>query len=216
VVRAVVDGAEVIGLIDGYFEWTLSVWHKEILWALTQGVHVFGAASMGALRAVELERYGMRGVGEIFRAYRDGELEDDDEVAVLHVPGQTFARSSEAMVNIRATFAAAAASGVIAEGTCELLVALAKQLFYPDRSYDRVVQLGGEAGVSRAELDRLSGWLPDHRLDRKRADAIAMLCAIRAWLGADAPPRFEPRFELPNTVHLTALLGRVVPEHEPT
>ena len=98
--RAVVDGAEVIGLIDGYFEWTLSVWHKEILWALTRGVHVFGAASVGALRAVELERYGMRGVGEIFRAYRDGELEDDDEVAVVHIPGQTFACSSEAMVNI--------------------------------------------------------------------------------------------------------------------
>ena len=124
---------------------------------------MFGAASVGALRAVELERYGMRGVGEIFRAYRDGELEDDDEVAVVHIPGQTFACSSEAMVNIRSTLAAAAACGVVAEATSELLVSLAKNLFYPDRSYDRVVERGRQAGVPRAELSRLSSWLRDHR-----------------------------------------------------
>ena len=190
----------------------MSVWHKEILWALTRGVHVFGAASVGALRAVELERYGMRGVGEIFRAYRDGELEDDDEVAVVHIPGQTFACSSEAMVNIRSTLAAAAACGVVAEATSELLVSLAKNLFYPDRSYDRVVERGRQAGVPRAELSRLSSWLRDHRLDPKRADAIAMLREIRAWLNTH-PGRFQPAFELPETVHLTVMLRRAVPEH---
>jgi len=61
-----------IGIVDGYFQWVPSVWHKEILWALQQGVHVFGAASMGALRAAELAPFGMRGVGRIFEAYRDG------------------------------------------------------------------------------------------------------------------------------------------------
>ena len=54
-----------IGLIDGCFENVPSVWHKEILWALTQGIHVFGSASMGALRAAELETFGMIGVGRI-------------------------------------------------------------------------------------------------------------------------------------------------------
>lgn len=36
-----------IGIIDGYFEGVPSVWHKEILWAMEQGVPVFGCASMG-------------------------------------------------------------------------------------------------------------------------------------------------------------------------
>ena len=45
-----------IGLIDGAFAEARPVWHREILWAMSQGVHVFGAASMGALRAVELAR----------------------------------------------------------------------------------------------------------------------------------------------------------------
>ena len=43
-----------VGIIDGYFETVPAVWHKEILLAMSQGVHVFGAASMGALRAAEL------------------------------------------------------------------------------------------------------------------------------------------------------------------
>ena len=63
-----------------------TVWHKEILWAMAQGIHVFGAASIGALRAAELDAFGMRGIGRIYEAFRDGVLEDDDEVAVLHGP----------------------------------------------------------------------------------------------------------------------------------
>src|SRR6188508_3485280 len=59
-----------IALIDGYFEQQLSVWHKEILWALSQGIRVYGAASMGALRAAELEAFGMVGVGTIFSLFR--------------------------------------------------------------------------------------------------------------------------------------------------
>ena len=54
-----------IGLIDGRFETCPAVWHKEILWALTQGIPVYGAASMGALRAAELYPFGMIGVGAI-------------------------------------------------------------------------------------------------------------------------------------------------------
>src|SRR3546814_18975365 len=66
-----------IGLIDGYFEQAPAVWHKEILWALSQGIHVFGAASMGALRAAELQAYGMRGVGKIFARYHSKSTIDD-------------------------------------------------------------------------------------------------------------------------------------------
>ncbi len=84
VYRVARQGPQVIGIIDGYFERVPAVWHKEILWAMSQGIHVFGAASMGALRAAELEAFGMEGVGAIFEAFRDGALEDDDEVAVAH------------------------------------------------------------------------------------------------------------------------------------
>ncbi len=111
-----------IGIIDGYYETTPSIWHKEVLWALKQGIHVYGAASMGALRAAELADFGMTGVGKVFEDYRDGAIEDDDEVAVLHSPAEMgYLQVSEAMVNIRATLNRAAADGVIDESSGETI-----------------------------------------------------------------------------------------------
>src|SRR5207237_10462224 len=53
--RAALTRPAAIGVVDGYFEVVPTVWHKEILWAMARGIHVFGAASMGALRAAELD-----------------------------------------------------------------------------------------------------------------------------------------------------------------
>src|SRR5262245_59945039 len=112
-----------IGIIDGYFERVPSVWHKEILWAMQEGVHVFGSASMGALRAAELCSFGMEGVGEIFEAYRDGVLESDDDVAIIHGSADMgYVALSEAMVNIRRTLADAVSAGVITSYTQHALV----------------------------------------------------------------------------------------------
>jgi hypothetical protein len=72
-------------LIDGVFHQSLSVWHKELVYALLEGVVCIGAASMGALRAAELHRYGMIGVGRIFERYLAGE-EDDSLVAMTFDP----------------------------------------------------------------------------------------------------------------------------------
>ena len=175
-----------IGIVDGYFESVPPVWHKEILWAMRQGVHVFGAGSMGALRAAELAAFGMRGVGVVFEAYRDGVLdgepfEDDDEVALVHGPADSgYIAVSEAMVNIRCTLAAAERAGVIDARTRERLAGRAKALFFPERTYARLLE--------EAPLPALEAWLPAGRVNRKRADAVAMLEAMRAFLETDPGP----------------------------
>jgi hypothetical protein len=79
--RAALERPDAIIVIDGYFETTPTVWHDEILFALSNEIEVYGAASTGALRAAELDAFGMRGVGRIYEWFRDGILEDDDEVA---------------------------------------------------------------------------------------------------------------------------------------
>jgi hypothetical protein len=78
-------------LIDGEFRQNLSVWHKELVYALQYpGLKaVYGAASIGALRAAELDYLGMIGVGKIYEWYRDGVTEDDSEVAVNFTVKQT-------------------------------------------------------------------------------------------------------------------------------
>ena len=138
VYRASLEGPLTIGIVDGYFENVPSVWHKEILWAMSRGIHVFGSASMGALRAAELAPFGMEGVGAVFEAYRDGWIEDDDEVAVIHGPMEFgYPVLSEAMVNIRRTLEDAVAADVIGEATRRELIAIAKGLFYRDRMPSR-------------------------------------------------------------------------------
>ena len=82
------DPPAVVGLIDGYFKIAPTVWHKEILSLLSLGTRVVGGASLGALRAAELERFGMAGVGAIFHGYRSGMLVRDDAVMLVHAPAE--------------------------------------------------------------------------------------------------------------------------------
>jgi hypothetical protein len=186
--RAALSRPLAIGLIDGYFERVPAVWHKEILWALSQGIHVFGSASMGALRAAELAPFGMIGVGAIFEAYRDGILEDDDEVAVAHGPADTGYRAgSDAMVNIRATLALAVSTGVIDDTTAATLGRLGKGLFYAERSYARILELARGEGVAAGVLDDFGRWLPSGAVNQKRADAMAMLQELRVCLDSGRP-----------------------------
>ncbi len=189
VYRAVRSGPSAIGIIDGYFDGVPSVWHKEILWAMEQGIPVFGSASMGALRAAELDAFGMVGVGAIYEDYRDGRITDDDEVAVLHGPAELgFVALSEPMVSVRATVARARDAGVLDEGAAARVTDAAKALHYRDRTWEAVAQaLDGDAGVA-AFLD----WLPQGRLDAKRADAEAMLQRMQAHLDAAPAPITGP------------------------
>ncbi len=104
----------VLVLIDGAFETAPAVRHHEILWALRQGIPVIGAASMGALRAAELWRQGMTGVGLIYRWYRRFQLAPDDAVAVLHAPPELgSAPLTRARIDLRMTIRSAARRSLI-------------------------------------------------------------------------------------------------------
>jgi hypothetical protein len=171
-----------IGVIDGYFDGQPAVWHKEILWALANGVAVFGASSMGALRAAELHTFGMRGVGSIFEAYRDGRLTDDDEVALVHGPAETgYLRLSEPMVNIRATLERAISEHVLDDIAAETIAALGKAQFYQERSWASVLADAAER-LPPDPYERFATWLANGKVDRKRDDALLLLDAVQAFL----------------------------------
>ncbi len=193
--RAVRDlSPTVIGLIDGVFLDVPAVWHREILWALDRGVHVFGAASMGALRAAELDGFGMVGIGRIYEAYRDGvwpgfdePFEDDDEVAVVHAPPAAGgAALSDAMVDLRATLRAAVAAGVLDEAQCAFLARAMKALPFPDR---------GVAALARAAPLAVRDWIAANPVRQKAADARAMLAALPV-----RPATFSPGFRFARTL----------------
>lgn len=179
----------VIGLIDGYFDGVPAVLHKEILWALSQGIAVFGAASMGALRAAEMHGPGMIGVGAIFRDYRDGVLTDDDEVALIHGPAELdHPALSLPMVDLRATLAHAVRQGVLDPQAAADLAAGQKAVFYKQRNWpDLLAQLA----TGQPEL---ADWLVRNRVEQKRADALELVAAVEAHLAAPREAPSAPRF----------------------
>ncbi len=188
---------ERIALIDGYFEQVPAVWHKELLWAMDQGIGLYGAASMGALRAAELAQFGMVGVGRVFEAYQSGRFtpfddafEDDDEVAVVHGPAEIGYAASDSMVDMRATLAAAREAGVIDTGTMHAIATAAKAMFYKHRSWNTAL---AEANVINVTASALKEWLVDNRVVQKRLDAAALLSHLKGEKTLQSPPPF--RFE---------------------
>jgi hypothetical protein len=196
--RALEDAPDIIGIVDGLFEQEPAVWHKEILAALDAGVHVYGASSMGALRAAELHPFGMRGVGRIFEAFRDGSWLDDDEVALLHGPAEAgYPALSLPMANVRFTLEAAQANGVIDAEGASRVVAAAKAIFYARRDWTAILR-AAQTDVASGSLQRLRDWLPGGYVDAKRADALAMLAEIGRF-AAEAPAPFSPNFTYERT-----------------
>jgi hypothetical protein len=176
------------------------VWHKEILYALSLGIRVFGGSSMGALRAAELAAFGMEGVGRIFDAYRSGAYEDDDDVAVSHGPAESGWRVlSDAMVNIRLGLELAVAAAVVTPAERELLLAIAKSIYYADRTWIAVCAEARTQGVSPATLESLLAWVRRERPDQKRADARELLDRVASECRAGLRPH-QPTFQLERTV----------------
>jgi hypothetical protein len=207
--RAALARPAIIGVVDGYFEVTPTVWHKEILWAMAQGIHVYGSASIGALRAAELYPFGMVGIGLIYEAFRDGVLEDDDEVAVLHGPEELgYPAITEAMVNIRAALDNAVAEEILEPALALRLTDIAKALFYKERSWDAILRRADGGGLP-VQLANLAAWLRAGPVDQKRADALEMVSAICAHLTAGVTP-LTVSYQFHNTgYHKAASRGRV-------
>lgn len=186
---------DIIGLIDGVFLSLPSVWHKEILYAIEQGVAVYGASSMGALRASETEAFGMVGVGEIYRMYASGELIDDDEVVTVHGPEDTgYRRLSEPMVNVRATFHRAKEEGIIDSDLCEQVGAIAKSIYFPERTFPAIFRKATAAGISLESVEEMANFVKTKYVDLKRQDAIWLLETLRDL--PESLPQVKPNFSL--------------------
>lgn len=203
-----------VGIIDGYFETVPSVWHKEILLAMSRGVHVFGAASMGALRAAELHSFGMVGLGEIFQWYRDGKIVADDEVAVRHGPAELgYLPLSQALVDIRDSCTAALRDGIINLQLAETIVSTARTLPYWERTYDAV---GAElCRLEPGNLRETHDWLEYVRtryVSLKARDATALLTEMKNIVAEPWKPK-QVHAEIERTIFIERLLNDIALEN---
>lgn len=167
---------EIIVIIDGLFDATTPIWHREILAVLESGKKVFGAASMGALRACELAPYGMRGHGKIFEWYRDGIIDGDDEVSLFHTHESLgFQKISEPLVNIRHNLSRAVSAKILTQAQNEELIDFSKALYFGDRS---LAAVASKLSSQDPAFNELSIFLKDQYQDLKALDAMGLLRAL--------------------------------------
>jgi hypothetical protein len=198
VYRAVEAGYSRIGIIDGLFGDVPSVWHKEILYAMSAGVEVAGAASMGALRAAELATLGMIGIGSIYRLFRNGHWTDDDEVAVMHATEYlAFRPLTEAMCNIRFTLRRLRRLGVVGQSLEKSLVDGMKTKHFSERTMEELSRLIEDV-AGEAAADRIARAFAREYVDVKANDANALLTYMTQPTASARPAH---PWNFPATVH---------------
>jgi hypothetical protein len=139
-VAAAAERFEAVLLIDGVFHQAIAPSAKEML-AACRRVPVFGAASMGALRAAECRKFGAIPLGAIAGWYAAGVIDGDDEVAVLMDPA-TLRALSVPSVNVRYVARLAARRGVLRAAEAHAWANRARrEIFYADRSWRGAIAL---------------------------------------------------------------------------
>jgi hypothetical protein len=132
---------------------------------------------MGALRAAELDGFGMTGMGTIYEWYSEKTIEDDDEVALLHGPEEmNFMPLTLAMVNVRANCFAAVENEIISVETASIICTAAKSIFYKDRHWLTVLEKASSTAEQTQDINSFGDWLEDHEIEQKSIDA-ELLCA---------------------------------------
>lgn len=196
-------------IVDGLFFQSASVRHKELLTLMDDGVRVVGSSSMGALRAAELHPFGMEGYGWVFEGYRDGIIDADDEVGMVHGdPDDGYPVFVDALVNIRQTVTQAVKSGVLPSATGDQLIETARRTPFTQRTWNRLLE---SAGVP--ESASLARQLKTMRIDIKHADAVLALREVisgpRNVAVRPSPPptvwseRWRQRWAPPTPVEVT-------------
>jgi TfuA protein len=176
--RAVRQRPRIVGIIDGEFFQSLAVSPKEILPLLDSGVKVYGSSSMGALRAVELCKYGMIGVGRVFRLFRSGVLDADDEVALAYSPS-TYEPLSEPLVNTRYALRAAVNRGILRRNDAAELICRLKRVYFPERTTELMLSIARELWGAETST-RLRQFVSTEAPNVKQQDARLLLAKIRA------------------------------------
>ena len=171
---------QAIAIIDAVVEPRLAVGCEEVVAALSAGVPVFGAGGVGAAIAAKLAPWGMTGVGEVFRRFRESELVEPEEAAVLGAgDGRDDRRRAVALVTVRDHARRALTDGVLSASGAARIVESAQHLHYAARWYPRILAGALALGAGEREIARFEGWLSRAGRDLPARDALDLLQQLR-------------------------------------
>ena len=164
-----------IVLIDGVFLQEYPPTPIEVFQVINnKNFKVYGASSIGALRAVELEKFGMKGMGKIFELFKKNLINSDDEIAVTF--DSEYNLLSEAMIDIRYNIFLGWKKGIIDKETKDIMVKLAKRIYFPFRSYENIIRKSLHLYPSKEKyISRFTDYIVNNKLSLKELDAIRTL-----------------------------------------
>jgi hypothetical protein len=164
-------GSRLFLIIDGSFAHKFAVSPGEVVDVLADGATIMGASSIGAVRAAECWPAGMIGTGAIYRLYRLGVLESDDEVAVATDPERDFTAVSLALITVRFAIHGLLRTATMARGDAQAILDAAKGTFFAERVWPTIL---GRAGLDTTQQDEVLA-LVSAAPDIKRRDAVSAL-----------------------------------------
>ncbi len=174
-------------IIDGVFAQTDAISPREVVDVLQDGALVFGAASMGALRAVDCAPVGAIGTGSIYRLFRRGVLDREDEVAVTFVPERPFPALTLAMAAVRLTLNRAVRQNKMSRESAIEFAHAGQKLHYQERTWGAIF---ASASCPTPNTD-LRGWLNEQ--DPKAEDARHLLKQVSRRIASDPELTRRPR-----------------------
>lgn len=178
--QLILKEVDIVGLVDGYFLQDYPPTPIEVYNLVRKrSVKVFGSSSLGALRAVELGKYGMIGIGKIFRLFRDGILESDDEVAVTFTDYTNY--KSEALIDIRYNLFLAQKYKIIDNRTGRSILKVSKQTYFPYRTYDDILdKCKLKYPEINSQIESFRGYILNNKKSLKERDAVRLLKHIKS------------------------------------
>jgi hypothetical protein len=169
-ISAIDSGYRIVSIVDGEFYQALAVSPKEILIGLRAGLHIAGGSSMGALRAAEMDVYGMEGVGQIYAWYRNGVVTRDDDVALMFgsFDSGSYRATTVPMVNVLWAALEFKRLNLLPPASRRRMTSAARRIHWAERNWFGVCE---RAGLSAQEREIVRSWARDPGHDLKRLDA---------------------------------------------
>jgi TfuA protein len=176
------SSVKLVGVIDGYFLQDYPPTPIEVYNLLRKkNLMVFGSSSLGALRAVELKKFGMIGIGKIFDLFLKGVIDSDDEVAVTFTGYSGY--KSDALIDIRYNLFLAQKNKIIDKNTKRNILQIAKKTYFPYRTYNDIIDESKKTfPLQKKQLVDFEGYLIKNKKSLKEYDAINLLKSIKGYL----------------------------------
>ena len=168
----------IVALIDGLMVGAYGPSIDETRILVESGHVVFGASSLGALRAAELCSHGMLGVGWVYKQFVSGALHRDSDLLAALYGDRSGIPLTVPQINIIYGLRELVRGGELSLRHAELLEEKLRRLTYLERSSNAIRDVVTSCGLS----DKIYAYLVSDEANVKMKDALQCLHLISRFL----------------------------------